>query len=183
MAAQILLPPESVWQYSQAHAAELQTQEKLLAYDPDSRTRIQLCVEENIPTVYVFRGSSIVAVHELEDADDTIGTLRWLYGDFLDDAEIADDIPDETDQEQEEEELIESREEELDDAAYDFLTVVLGELLDLNSRETQELLEDIKDTVLPMLYEKHNINIYRPMYIADATGTQEFTLYPYPDII
>jgi len=179
MATQIFLPPESVWQYSQEHAAELQTQEKLLAYDPDSRTRIQLCMEEDIPTVYVFQGSSIVAVHELEDADDTVGTLRWLYGDFFDDAEIAD----ETDQEQEEAELIESREEELDDAAYDFLTVILGELLDFDSRETQEILEDIKDTVLPMLYEKHQITTYRPMYLADATGTQEFTLYPYPDLV
>ena len=183
MAAQIFLPPESVWQYSQEHAAELQTQEKLLAYDPSFRTRIQLCVEENIPTVYVFQGSNIVAVHELEDANDTIGTLRWLYGDFLGDAEIADEVPDETDQEQEEAELIKSREEKLDDAAYDFLTVIVGELLDFDSRETQEILEDIKDTVLPMLYEKHQITTYRPMYLADATGAQEFALYPYPDLI
>ena len=78
--------------------------------------------------------------------------------------------------------MIETRELEMDDAAYDFLVTILGEAFDVHSKETQEILEDLKDCICSMLYEKHGIEVYRPMYIADESGNEEFCLYPYAEI-
>lgn len=200
----ILLSPLEVWAYAKNHRSELETQGKTIARNPETNTEIQIAVDAGMPMIFVIRDGREEYYEELLNCIDAADTVSRMYTTYIygtkqpesdskpeSDPPSAPDTPPEPDEQEsdeeeldnEAEEVIEERELELDDAAYDFLLVACGESLSINSRETQKILEDIKDTVLPMLYEKHGIEVYRPMYIADDDGNEEFSLYPYAEIL
>ena len=41
----------------------------------------------------------------------------------------------------------------------------------------------VNDLLCETLYECYGIEVYRPMYIADDDGNEEFCLYPYAEIM
>lgn len=205
----IVLSPMEVWAYAKDHRSELEAQGKRIAFDPETNTEIQIAVDAGMLMIFVYRNGQEEYYEELLnciDAAETVGRMytTYIYGakqpgptskPEIDSKPAADVEPepeepesdeiesDEPELDEEAEDLIEERELELDDAAYDFLLVACGESLSISSRETQEILEDIKDTVLPMLYKKHGIETYRPMYLIDDDGNEELSLYPYAEIL
>lgn len=182
MSVRIILKPEDVWQYYVDHTAELQEHMKLAAFSPDFDTEVQICEDDDLLTAYIYLNDQEIAKEEMITAFDAKATMERLYKEYIYNAEDFVKQWQLQQDEDEEEDIIETRELELDDAAYEFLVSVLGEAFDVHSKETQEILEDVKDCVLPMLYEKHGIEVYRPMYIADDDGNEEFCLYPYAEI-
>lgn len=182
MSVKIILKPEDVWQYYADHTAELREHMKLIAFSPNFNTEIQISEDGDLLTAHVYLNDQEVAAEELINAFDTKASIERMYKEYIYNAEKFVEQWKLQQDEDEEEDMIETRELELDDAAYDFLVAILGKAFDVHSRETQEILEDVKDCVLPMLYEKHGIEVYRPMYIADESGNEEFCLYPYSEI-
>lgn len=178
----ISLAPKDVWGYYRSHVEELKEKTKVVAYNLDFDTEIHICDGNGVLDVYVYLDNQEVVTEEALNAAETERLMTELYDTYIYDAENfvkSRALQMETD---EEEELIEERELELDDAAYEFLVSILGESFSISSKDTQEMLENLKDCVCPMLYEKHGINVYRPMYIADEDGKEEFCLYPYSEI-
>lgn len=182
MNVKIILKPEDVWQYYVDHTDELREHMKLIAFSPDFDTEIQISEDGDLLTAHVYLNDQEIAAEEMINAFDTKSSIEKMYKEYIYNAEEFVEQWKLQQGEDEEEDLIETRELELDDAAYEFLVSILGEAFDVHSKETQEILEDVKDCVLPMLYEKHGIEVYRPMYIADDNGNEEFCLYPYSEI-
>lgn len=182
MSVKIILKPENVWQYYKDHTAEFRNHMKLAACNEEFDTEIQICEEGDLLTVYAYLDDQPVGSEEIINASDAKASMERMYQEYIYNAEGLVEQWKLQQEADEEEDTIETRELELDDAAYEFLVSVLGEAFDVHSKETQEILEDVKDCVLPMLYEKHGIEVYRPMYIADDNGNEEFCLYPYSEI-
>ena len=182
MDAQIIMKPEDVWQYYIDHKDWLREHMKLIAFNQEFDTEIQISEDGGLLTAYVYLNNQQITIEEMLSAFDTKSSVERMYNEYIYNAEEFVKQWKLHQDEDDEEELIEARELELDDAVYEFLVSILGESFDVHSRETQEILEDVKDCVLPMLYEKHGIETYRPMYIADDNGNEEFCLYPYSEI-
>lgn len=182
MNEKIYLEPSEVWQYYKNHTHELKDGMKLAARNQEYDTEIYITEAGGLLTASVYLENQELDSEEMLNASDTESSMKRLYEKYITKAEefvkeyaARCGIEDEED-------LIDERELELDDAAYDFLVAILGEAFDTSSKETQEVLEDVKDCICPMLYAKHGIEVYRPMYIADEDGNEEFCLYPYAEI-
>ena len=86
--------------------------------------------------------------------------------------------------EEEIEDAITEREDELDQAVMDFLATVLGEgFYDLDSDSNGEIVEDCKEHFLEYIARKFSISIYRPMYLEDEDGTDFYTDTPYENMV
>lgn len=178
----IFLKPEDVWQYYIDHTDELRIRMKLVARNNEFDTEIQIGEQGGLLTAYVYLADEEIATEEMINAFDTKESINRLCEEYISNAENFVEERQSQQELDDEEDLIETRELEMDDAAYDFLVTILGEAFDVHSKETQEILEDLKDCICSMLYEKHGIEVYRPMYIADESGNEEFCLYPYAEI-
>lgn len=117
---------------------------------------------------------------------DCIRTVTKVYDEYLTESFVNDSINKEDDveiftQEEENQILIEEREDELDLLVSDFCNGVIG----FNSKYelTDEQLDDIKEHFLDYLYRKHDVNVYRPMYLEDEKGEDFFEEYPYPCMV
>ena len=91
-------------------------------------------------------------------------------------------IEDESEEEYDDEQmLIDEREEEIDAAVRDLVNIVsVTGCYNL----TDEAVDDLKDHFLEYMHRKLGISIYRPMYLEDAdTGEDYFTEYPYDDMV
>ena len=101
----------------------------------------------------------------------------YLYESFVNNYINEENNEQESSEEEENQLLIDDREEELDLYVSDFCSGVLG----FNSlyEFEEEDLEDIKEHFLEYLYRKHNVPIYRPMYLEDENGEEFFEEYPY----
>lgn len=178
----IFLKPEDVWQYYIDHTDELRIRMKLVARNNEFDTEIQIGEQGDLLTAYVYLSDEEVATEEMINAFDAKTTINRLCEEYISNAKNFVEERQSQQELDDEEDMIETRELEMDDAAYDFLVTILGEAFDVHSKETQEILEDLKDCICSMLYEKHGIEVYRPMYIADESGNEEFCLYPYAEI-
>ena len=82
---------------------------------------------------------------------------------------------------EEREELIVLREEELDNAIYEFCEYVATSKITMDLE--LDVLEDLKEHFLEYMARKHGIEIYRPMYLEGEDGEEFYTEYPYPQMI
>lgn len=85
--------------------------------------------------------------------------------------------------EEEEDEFIRNRIEEqetaLDDAVYTFLDIASnGSAINL----TDEELSDIKDHFCEYIARKHGVDVFRPMFLENEEGVDEYYDYPYEDM-
>ena len=178
----ISLSPKDVWGYYKNHVKELEEKTKVVAYNLDFNTEIHICDGNGALDICVYLDNHEVITEETLNATETERLMTELYDTYIYNAENFVKSRAEQMEADEEEELIEERELELDDAVYEFLVTILGESFNISSKDTQEILENLKDCICHTLYEKHGINVYRPMYIADDDGNEEFCLYPYSEI-
>lgn len=184
MATKIILGAENVWKYYTKHQAELEKTTKCVAVNYDHEIEIHITDEGGVLTAMVYLENVEVASTQTIDYQSTRETMLEMYQKYIYDAEtFLAERQKEIDQD-DEEIMIEDRESELDDAVYDMLSVFCNDnAFDLQSKETLEMFEDLKDLICETLYECFGIEVYRPMYIADDDGNEEFSLYPYAEIM
>jgi len=193
MAEKIIIEASDVWEYAQHHRSELNEEAHVIAENEDFGIEICISIDRYYPVITVsadnieiyeesifsqFSSSKIVSevyetylttsyvtsVSEKSDEDSA--------GDNIDKGDLVD-----------EEELIVERELELDDAIENFLSVVDPEAVtSMKADEFEKLKEDVKDHFLEYLARKHNLQIYRPMYLEYDDG-DEFELYPYDNMV
>lgn len=115
------------------------------------------------------------------DAEETASELYDLYitGNVMNTLmEIA--YPDE-ENEADQQDMIDDRELELDDALYDLLSV-LDPNFNHMSANADEIYSFLKDLIAESLFKKFGISIYRPMYLEDTDGNSCFEEYPYSEM-
>jgi hypothetical protein len=128
-------------------------------------------------TIYILCDGNVICEEEVLSADECEARLTEIYELYLASGGYDDTSP--------EQERIDEREEELDQATIDFLSVAIGE--DFNNYDADtfgEIIEDCKEHFLEYLARKHSINVYRPMFLEDTeTGEDYFTETPYEDMV
>lgn len=183
--------PSEIWEYSLDHEDELLTTQHLMAKNDDYGTEIWLTMVSGSPELIVECDGSEIYREDIFNERDAKKTAERLYDEYLSikaietmiDAEdntvyVEDDPEEEYDDEQM---LINEREEEIDAAVRDLVNIVS----DTGCYNlTDEAVDNLKEHFLEYMYRKWGISIYRPMYLEDDdTGEDYFTEYPYDDMV
>lgn len=193
MGASIHLQPENIWQFFQQNKKRLSKEMVVIAENDETEYAVYLTEEDGFPHFCVCKGSGAPeyeegAINEQDCADTakkccvqylfpvTVTSRRGKLYTFDEDGCVTDL------DEQDQEDTIYQREDDLFFALYDFLNVVLqSEEGDIDAAEMfdQESLEEILDSILESLSADFGLPIYRPMMVEDETGGEIYTEYPY----
>lgn len=180
-----------IWDYSLKHEDELSRNQHLMAENDDYGMEVWLTMVNGSPELIVECDGNEIYREDIFNEKDAKMTADRIYDDYLSikaietmtDSEdktvyIEDESEDEYDDEQM---LIDEREEEIDAAVRDLVNIVS----DTGCYNlTDEAIDDLKEHFLEYMYRKWGIEIYRPMYLEDAdTGEDYFTEYPYDDMV
>lgn len=184
MAQKIIVEPRNLWSYYLEHKKQLTSTMFEIAQNKEYGISIYLSENEK------GNASIVVEADDMEVYSETIvndrdarTTCEKIYDKYLSDkvvdilAEMG--IDDEDDMTAlEEEDAIDEREAELDEALYSFLDTVCGEDY-FDFYTDYDMIEDIKDHFLEYLARKHGIHVRRPMVLEDEDGEDFFEEYPY----
>ena len=162
-----------IWDYSLEHEDELSKNQHLMAENDDYGMEVWLTMANGSPELIVECDGNEIYREDIfneKDATMTDSEDKTVY--------IEDESEDEYDDEQM---LIDEREEEIDAAVRDLVNIVS----DTGCYNlTDEAVDDLKEHFLEYMHRKLGISIYRPMYLEDAdTGEDYFTEYPYDDMV
>ncbi len=179
----ILIEASEVWDYFHNNKSDLINSMHMIAECAEYGIEIYLTEKEDLPEIIVNADDVQVYCELTVRSKDCETTVKNIYEDYLTEKAISKLLNSEADIEQiNEEELremeIEQREDEIDTAIWDVLSVVLDNgtyYLD----ETNEICEDVKEHLLEYLYRKWGLEIYRPMVIEFDDGSEEYKEYPY----
>lgn len=168
----VILEPSEVWDYFEQNVEKLHSSYHLIASNNEYGAEIYI-------TVNSYGEAQIIA--ELDgdrmetttvfNAEECEKVCRSVYDDYLTPSAVSSAV--------EEESLIEAREQELDDAVYNFLMDVLDEYQD----DMDELVETAKEHFLEFMAREMKLPVYRPMHLVDEDGEEFFSEYPYEDMI
>lgn len=179
----VLVVPESIWQYYTSHKKELKKSTKLVACNEDFDIEIHITDEDGVLNAMVYLSNVEVARKEITDSASANGVMTGMYQKYIFGAKDFIDSRQQEIDEADEQDMIGVREMELDDAIYDVLDTFCGSAFDFRYDGTQELFENLKDVICETLYAEYGIEVYRPMYLEDDDGNKEFCLYPYAELI
>lgn len=199
MSVNIDIPADKVWSFFQDNKERLSEEMVAIAENNETEYVVYLTEENRLPLFIVCNGRydnefSEGAVNE----SDCTETAKRCYARFLFPVTVSNKnaIPhsqfDEADEdeeyeevltEQEMEDAIYEREDELQLAMSDFLQVVLREGrdgTDIVGTYGESMVNEILDHVLEFLSDEMCLPIYRPTFLTDDdTGEEVYTEYPY----
>ncbi len=193
MGTSIHLQPENIWQFFQKNKKRLSEEMVAIAENDETEYAVYLTEENGLPHFCVCKGNGAPeyeegAINEQDCTDTakkccvqylfpvTVTSRRGKLYAFDEDGGITDF------DEQDQEDTIYQREDDLFFALYDFLNVVLqSDEGDTDAAEIfdQDSLETILDSILENLATDFGLPIYRPMMVEDETGVEAYTEYPY----
>jgi len=179
-----------VWGYALRNRNELIESEYLIAENPDFDISVYVTIDSYYPVIKIYAGDILIAEEEVFSSFTCATTVEQVYDSYLtsyttstyssDSAQEDEDADDGDDLD--EIELIEDRELELDIAVEDFFRAIsVDDDLDLSSDKAKGILDDCKEHFLEYIARKHNLRIYRPMYL-DYDSNVEFELFPYENM-
>lgn len=182
MSARIIIEASDVWDYFNENKEELFNSIKMIAENSEYGIEIYLTESESLPTVMVSADGEEIDEETSVSANDCARTVKEFYDKYLS-KDVVNILMGEGEERTtaEELEMIDEREEEIDDAVYVLLTELVPSLFDI-AEDPDELCEELKDHICEYLYKEHGISVYRPMYLEDDDGTDEFFEYPYPEM-
>lgn len=178
----IILEPSEVWGYFQRNAGKLQSSYHLIASNDEYGAEIYISADSyGEAQIIAELDGDRMETTVVSNAEECEKVCRSVYDDYLTPSAVstATQAEDEIDRANEEEFLIEAREQELDDAVYNFLMDVLDEYQD----DMDELVETAKEHFLEFMARKMKLPVYRPMHLVDEDGEEFFSEYPYEDMI
>lgn len=173
-----ILEPSGVWEYFQENCDDLRDMMFLVAENDEYGTEIYITNDGGLPAVIVTADGVQVFEEAIVSERDCEKTVGKAYDTYLTEAAVQALLEDMY-LEDDEELSINEREEELNDAIYDFLIVVLDGFLDENSCDYDKLCEDLKDHFCEYIARKHELPVRRPMYLEYEDGRTEYEEYPY----
>lgn len=180
-----------IWDYSLEHEDELSRNQHLMAENDDYGMEVWLTMANGSPELIVECDGNEIYREDIFNEKDAKRTADRIYDDYLsikaietmtDSEDKTVYVEDESEEEYDDEQmLIDEREEEIDAAVRDFVNIVS----DTGCYNlTDEAVDDLKEHFLEYMHRKLGISIYRPMYLEDAdTGEDYFIEYPYDDMV
>lgn len=182
-----------IWDYCLNHQEALSRNKHLMAENPDYGMEVWLTMINGSPELIVECDGNEIYREDILNEKDAKRTADRIYEDYLSIKAIetlTDDgnttVYEDTtvyveDEEDDEQSLIDEREDEIELSVRDFVSVV-SDTGCYNIED--EVIDDLKEHFLEYMYRKWGIGIYRPMYLEDAdTGEDYFTEYPYDDLV
>lgn len=170
----IYIKPEEVWKYFKTNSKSLESLGATIAEDERSDIRIVLTSASGSPYIYVTSYGEVIDGSETTDEEDTLFVAKEMCNEYLFEYNGGNSVA-ETDYPEID------REKELSEAFTDFVeTVVRDEKLapDLEARFS-EIVEDALEFTLQYLAFIHDLPVYRPMEMEDASGKVSIEDYPY----
>lgn len=185
MSEKIKLKPSEVWDYYSKNRLSLMCSDYEIASNDEYGVSILLSVDNSFAVtsdalvVRVELDTYVADIEHIVSEFDCENVISDIYDKYLT-SKVIDTIEDDSDEpELTEEEIIEAREEELTSAISDLLDVIT----DGESNEIEpDDIEDIKEHILEYIYRKHNIDIYRPMFLVFDDETESYEEYPYDSL-
>lgn len=187
---QYFYEPVDVWRIFHEKNSKDKECDLLLAENTAYGVEITMTMEGDLPVILVTVDDQEIFQEAVVSQDDCKQTVRRAYADYLDDQRIiqffVDDVKAErqkvkddvkkNDKEDDHEEEIADREDELRTALEEFLLVVT----DGCAENDDEVIEDCLDHFLEYLARKWEYEgIRRPMILEDESGEEFFEEYPY----
>ena len=167
MSEKIYYKPDEVWELLNT----CYDQETLIAENEFTGVSIYAVSFDMYPMITVFFDDDVPIEEPILSEDQCEEEVEELYAFYLGD--IYGDVEEEASEESE----IRAREHELDNLVYDFVTEVTGKIL---IDEDDEIVEEIKERFLEIMYTEFDLDPYRPMILEEsATGKEKFEEYPY----
>lgn len=185
----IYVHPANAVEYYEKNKLRLVEYEHKLAESPDG-TSIYLVDEDDTPVINVYFGDTLIADHEADE--DSLQTIYQLCIDQW--GIIEDDMPDDEEDpdfgfdgsvfDDDEDLLIDEREDALTNLASEFIFDILGDDADeVGAVEVEEAANLVKEVVCKILADRFDFPVYRPMYLISESGKRFFTKYPYPQMV
>lgn len=184
MDKEITIEASDVWGYFCKHKDELSKFMHQIAENKEYGTVVFVTEESGLPSIVVTADGAQVYEEMAVSESDCAKTVRKIYEDYLTDKVIAT-LGDEGGvdlTEMEIEDMITEREDELDLAVMDFMTVALDGYVDDNSPDFDDICSDLKEHFLEYMARKHGLLVRRPMWLEYEDGTEEFEEYPYENM-
>lgn len=184
----IMIDSSELWDYCEENEDTLLTAQHMIAENPDYGMSVWITCESGSPEIIVESDDIEIYREEILNEKDAKRTADRIYEEYLsikaietvteaeDDGTVYVDDEDEDNQV-----LINEREDDLDAAVMEFVNIV-SDTGCYNIKD--EVLDDLKEHFLEYMHKTWGIGIYRPMYLEDVdTGEEYFTEYPYEDIV
>lgn len=171
---QIYIEPDEVYDYFLEMYG--QESEVIIAENSTSGVEISLVFNQDGPAIAVYADDDEVHYKEIIDYNEAEKVVERIYFDWLE-----EDVPELLaachEIEENFEQKVNDREEELDILVMDFITEVTQEYSDIINDEC--VIGDLKEHFLMYMYRKHGISPYRPMKLKDNKGNEVMEDYPY----
>lgn len=191
MSEVMVLKPNEVWKYAMEHFSWIKDTPFVIGSNKESGIEITLSVDEEYPVIFVTSDGEEVDYEVVKSSADCEATVSEIYDTWLptgtaSNTLVKDELDgEEADYESEirEKESIDQREMELDECIDWILSEIDPEYLEeLGTVTTDEVFSDLKDMICEYLYKKCGISVYRPMYLENEHGVDEYYEYPYPEM-
>lgn len=186
MGQEIIIEAPNLWDYYLKHNDVLLKEMHKVAQNKDFGTEIYVTSENGYLSFLVTADDNTVYETTVLTKTDCDSVARYLYDNYLTDkflTIVGNSFYESDDEEftlETDDDLIKAREDSLDEAVQAFVEAVVIEDDDyLYINDFTEVYEDLKEHFLEYMYRKHNIPIYRPMFLEDEDGEEFFEEYPY----
>ena len=184
----IMIDSSELWDYCEENEDTLLTAQHMIAENPDYGMSVWITCESGSPEIIVESDDIEIYREEILNEKDAKRTADRIYEEYLSIkaietvTEVEDDGTVYVDDEDEDNQvLINEREDDLDAAVMEFVNIV-SDTGCYNIKD--EVLDDLKEHFLEYMHKTWGIGIYRPMYLEDVdTGEEYFTEYPYEDMV
>ena len=187
----IIIQSHDIWDYCIDHEEELKNVSHIVATNKDYGVEVLVSVEDDeTPYVSVQVDDEEIYGKYMTNRVQAHDIMSEIYEKYLyraletmsgligEEKESDDD-----DEELDEEEEIREREKNLDDAILYLYSEVTGDDTIFPGKELENVLNDLKEHFLEYMARKHNLEVYRPMFLYKEDGEKYFTEYPYEEII
>ena len=198
MGVNIHLKPTQVWPFFEENKARLAQEMVAIAENEETEHSVYLTEENDRPLLSVYKEDKKLYEEPAVSEKDCEATAKQIYLKYLfplvisspkysfDDADQSDEDLELSPEEELQncEDAIYEREDELSFAMQDFLEVLLNcknqkQMMELYG---EDIIESVLDSFCRVLAEEHLISVYRPTWVADEDGYDNFVEYPYLDV-
>lgn len=194
MGVKIHIQPQDVWAFFDKNIKRLSDEMVIIAENTETEYAVYLTEESGYPLFIVCQGDDDAEYDEgainQKDCEDTAKRcfLKYLYpvtvtsGKYSIPFDQDDDDFDSELTKMEMEDTVYEREDELVYAMGDFLQNALREGVDgtdVVDTLGLDIINDILDTTLQYIADAYDLPIYRPTFVTDENGSEEYVEYPY----
>lgn len=195
MGVKIYIPSDKVWPFFTENKDRLSEEMVVIAENTSTEYAVYLTEDDGYPLFEVCKGNSDSEYEEgainSRDCEETVKRccLRYLFPVVVTADKTTEELVEQDDTcdlkdltEQEMEDIIYDREDELMLAMGDFLQIALQDCEDgteIIDSYGIELVGEILEDVLKCIAQQYGFPVYRPTFLTDELGKEIYTEFPY----